>query len=188
MVYDLAQFKKAEVDPNEPHMRLLKCIKCRSIEEVPEYEGPEGGKNTAEFDLTQKFFTDQHVSKGCTREDFITIDLPKRFWIIPKVKESIIAQLNDGAQGLDVFGTNFYNVKANFTADAMNCWMKEHAQTNDCADYKSDKKLIKPDTAKERLEAGLEKESRGPKVYICDYCPVKSIVQKKAFTKKRLYD
>jgi len=62
MVMDLSQFKKAEVDPNEPHMRILKCSKCRTIEEVPEYEGPEGGENTAEFDTSLKFFTDPHVN------------------------------------------------------------------------------------------------------------------------------
>lgn len=188
MVYDLAQLKSAEVDPNEPHMRLLKCIKCRSIEEVPDYDGPEGGENTMEFDLTQKFFTDQHVRKGCARDDFITIKFPTRFWIIPKVKEGIVAQLKDGAQGLDVFGTSFYDTKNNFTADAMTCWIKEHNQKTDCEDYKHDKKLLKPDTSAERLAAGLEKESRGPKVYLCDYCPVKSKVQEKAFKKKGLYN
>ena len=186
--YDLAQFKKAEIDPNEPHMRLLKCLRCRTLEEVPDYEGPEGGENTQEFDLGLKFFTDQHVNGKCNREDFATVRFPTRFWIIPKVKEGIIANVNNGAEGLDVFGTNFYPTKANLTADAMNCWIKDHNSTEDCDDYKSDKKQIKPDTAKERLAAGLEKEARGPKVYLCDYCPYKSLVQKKAFKKQGHYD
>jgi hypothetical protein len=186
MVYDLAQFKKAAIDPKEPHMRVLKCIKCRSIEEVPDYEGPEGGENTQEFDLSLKFFTDQHVNKGCKRDDFVTVRFPTRFWIIPKVKESIIAQFNEGAQGLDVFGTHFYDTKNNFQADAMNCWMKEHNQTEDCGDYKSDKKRLKPGTSVERMQLGMEKESTGPKVYLCDYCPYKSLVQKKAFKRMGL--
>ena len=186
MVYDLQQLKKAEVDPNEPHMRVLKCTKCRSIEEVPDYEGPEGGENTMEFDYFLKFFTDDHVNKNCTRDDFSTIRFPTRFWIIPKVKEAIITQLQDGAQGLDVFGTKFYDTRENLLADAMTCWLKEHNQTDDCADYKTEKKKLQPGTAKERKNLGLE-ESKS-KVYLCDYCPYKSMVQKKAFKKKGLYN
>ena len=70
----------------------------------------------------------------------------------------------------------------------MTCWIKEHNQTKDCGDYKHDKKLLKPGTELERMKAGLEKESNGPKVYLCDYCPVKSKVQEKAFKKKGLYN
>ena len=186
MVYDLNQLKKAEVDPNEPHMRVLKCGKCRTIEEVPDYDGPEGGENTMEYDYFLKFFTDDHVNKGCTREDFTMFRFPTRFWIVPKVKEGIVAQLQEGAQGLDVFGTSFYDTKSNFQADAMACWIKEHNQTKDCGDYKTDKKKLQPGTAKERMGLGLE-ESKS-KVYLCDFCPVKSLVQKKAYSKKGLYN
>jgi hypothetical protein len=187
MAYDLAQLKKAAVDPNEPHMRVLKCTKCRSIEEVPDYEGPEGGENTQEYDLVLKFFTDQHVNKNCKRDDFTTVRFPTRFWIIPKVKASIEQQLKEGAQGLDVFGTDFYNTMNNFTSDAMSCWVREHNQTEDCGDYKAEHKMLKPGTSVERAALGLEKEGSGPKVYLCDYCPYKSLVQKKAFTKKGFY-
>ena len=68
----------------------------------------------------------------------------------------------------------------------MKCWM-QHNQTKDCNEYKSDHKLLQPGTSVERASLGLEKEAKGPKVYLCDYCPIKSIVQEKAFTKKGLY-
>jgi hypothetical protein len=186
MTLDLATLKSAKVDPNEPHMRVLKCSKCRTVEIVPDYDGPDGGENTAEYDLTLKFFTDPHVNGKCNRDDFSTVRFPTRFWLIPGVKDSIEQQLKEGAQGLDIFGTNAYAMKENFQADSMTCWI-QHKQTKDCDDYKSDKKLIKPDTAKERKELGLELEVKGPKVYLCDYCPVKSIVQEKAFKQKGLY-
>lgn len=187
MVMDLSILKDNKVDPNEPMMRLLVCKNCKSIEEVPSYEGPEGGEGSAEYDDSLRFFVDQHMTKGCKKDHWIMYNLPTKYWIIPKVKESIEKQINEGAQGLDVFGTNFYATKANFTADAMTCWI-QHKQTKDCGDYKDEKKLIKPDTAKERLAAGMDKEMTGPKVYLCDYCPVKSIVQEKAFKKKGLYN
>lgn len=185
--FDLSTLKSAEVGPDEPMMRILKCMKCKSIEEIPGYDGPEGGINTVEYDHALRFFIDQHIAKRCTRDDFVMYDLPVKFWMVPKVKEGIEKQLKEGATGLDVFGTEFYATKENFTGDAMTCWMA-HKQTKDCDDYKSDKKLLVPDTDKERLDAGLEKAgTSGPKVYLCDFCPVKSIVQKKAFTKKGLY-
>jgi hypothetical protein len=187
MVMDLSDLKKAEVDPNEPMMRLLKCRRCKTVDEVPGYDGPDGGEGTEEFDHLLKFFTDQHKAKGCVRDDLDLITFPVRFWVIPKVKEGIIAQLQQGAEGLDVFGTNFYATKENFSADAMTCWVREHNQTKDCSDYKSEKKELKPGTAKERMVAGLEKEGRGPKVYLCDFCPVKSLIQVKAYQKKGLY-
>jgi hypothetical protein len=188
MTLDLSTLKSAKVDPNEPMMRLMKCLKCKTIDEIPGYSGPEGGENTVEFDEALRFFVDQHIDKGCTnRDDRVIYYLPVRFWVIPKVKKGILKQIQQGAEGLDIFGTNFYATKENFTADAMTCWIA-HKQTKDCGDYKNDKKLLKADTAKERLDAGLEKESSGPKVYLCDYCPVKSIVQEKAFKQQGLYN
>lgn len=186
MVFDLSTLKDNKVNPNEPMMRLLVCKKCKSVEEVPQYEGPDGGENSAEYDSSLRFFIDQHMAKGCKKDNWIMYSLPTKYWIIPKVKESIVKQIEEGAQGLDVFGTNFYATKENFTADAMTCWIKEHNQAKDCSDYKSDKKLLKAGTDKERAEAGME-ASGGPKVYLCDYCPVKSVVQEKAYKKKGLY-
>lgn len=188
MVYDLASFKKAQVDPNEPMMRLLICAKCKSIDEVPAYDGPEGGEDTVQYDHTMRFFVDQHIERKCTNiQDRTVGHLPTRFWLIPKVKEGIIKQIQEGSQGLDVFGTQFYATRANLMADAMTCWI-QHKQTKDCDDYKSDKKLLKPDTAKDRLEAGMEKLGSGPKVHLCDYCPMKSLVMEKYNKKKGLSD
>jgi len=184
MTYDLNDFKKAKIDPNEPHMRVLKCAKCKTIEEVPDYEGPEGGEGSAEYDHILKFFTDDHVRGKCKRDDFTTVRFPTRFWMIPKVKEAIEAQLKDGSQGLDVFGTDFYATKNNHSADAMTCWL-QHRQTKDCGEYKSEKKVLSAGTERERKLEGLSAYT-GKKVYLCDYCPVKSIVQGKHYKKQGL--
>jgi hypothetical protein len=47
--------------------------------------------------------------------------------------------------------------------------------------------MLKPDTAKERKEAGMDKESKGPKIYLCDFCPVKSFNMKKHNEQKGMY-
>jgi hypothetical protein len=185
MAQDLSYLKTAKINPNEPHMRLLVCKKCKNIDEVPQYEGPEGGENSADYDFTMRFFVDQHIDKGCKRDDFITYILPTKYWIVPKVKESIIKQINEGAQGLDVFGTNFYATKDNFTSDAMTCWTREHKSTKDCNDYKSEIKVLSAGTEAERKSGGFG-AYKGKKVYLCDFCPVKSIVQGKYVKKMGL--
>ena len=182
MVMDLSVLKSGEVNPNEPHMRLLVCKKCKNIDEVPEYDGPEGGENDAAYDHSMRFFVDQHLDRGCKKDNFITYILPTKYWIVPKVKESIVKQINEGAEGLDVFGTNFYATKQNFTADAMNCWIRDHNSTKDCSDYKSDRKILSAGTEHDRKAEGFG-AYKGKKVYLCDFCPIKSIVQGKYIKK-----
>jgi len=76
-----------------------------------------------------------------------------------------------------------------FHEDAMTCWGQHNRPKEQCPDYKSDKKQLKPDTAAERKDAGLDKPgTKGPKIYLCDFCPVKMYNQKKAFTEKGLYN
>lgn len=180
MVFDLSSLKAKEVDPNEQMIRLLVCRKCKSIDEVPPYDGPEGGENSGDYDYSLRFFVDNHLDH---KAELVTYHLPFKYWVVPKVKEGIIQQINQGAQGLDIFGTNFYATKENFSADAMTCWI-QHKQTKDCGDYKSTHKILKAGTSVERKALGLEAEGTGPKVYLCDYCPVKSVVQQKAYKKK----
>ena len=54
-----------------------------------------------------------------------------------------------------------------------------------CPDYKSDRKELKPDTAKERKDAGLG--ATKTKIHLCDFCPVKMYNQQKAYTERGLY-
>ena len=103
--------------------------------------------------------------------------------ILNQIKEQI---LGGGSKGLDVFGTGFYDIKDNFTSDAMACYNVHMRPKGQCADYKSDRKILKPDTAKERLEAGLG--ATKVKTYLCDFCPVKMYNQKKAYQERGLYE
>jgi len=51
------------------------------------------------------------------------------------------------------------------------------------------KRLLKPDTDAERKDAGLDKAGKtGPKIYLCDFCPVKSLVMEKYNKKQGLYN
>jgi hypothetical protein len=68
----------------------------------------------------------------------------------------------------------------------MSCYALHNRPKADCADYKTDRKVLTPKTEAERKEAGLGKSK--VKTYLCDFCVVKSFVQKKAYTEKGLYN
>lgn len=105
-------------------------------------------------------------------------------------RESIVAEAakeftlpGEGA-GL---GQTYYDTKSNFLADAFKCWATEHNRTLNCADYKSDKKRLLPDTRGERKELGLDPKSR-PNTFLCDFCPYNSVVMQRSRKDKFGYD
>jgi hypothetical protein len=85
------------------------------------------------------------------------------------------------------FDPEVYKADEGFRADAMQCW-KQHLRVRECGDYKSPEKRLTPNTAKERKEAGLPKYRSDRDVYLCDFCPAKSIVQEKVFKQRGLYN
>lgn len=168
----------AEKEKSEPQIRLLVCRTCKTIEELPDYDGP------AEYDTLLEIATQRHQRP----EPHIgnLLKFPLKYWARDDVKQSILAQIKEGSSGLDVFGTNFYDTKSIFAEDAMQCFSIHLRPSNGCSDYKSDRKELKPDTAAERKAAGLDAGTR-PKIYLCDFCPAKMHYQKKVYGEKGLY-
>ena len=170
---DLSQLGKPVIGskPIEgPVIRLLMCLVCKSLEELPDYEGPSNQDYLLEISLEKHKFDsgDPHVGK--------LFKLPVKAWADPKQKEAILEQFKQGgSRGLDELTDekNFYETKMTFAQDAMQCWQKHNKPTNNCEDYESPAKRLLPDTAKERGELGLPKPEHleGPKVYTCHFCP-----------------
>lgn len=162
----------------ESQIRLLVCRTCKSAEELPDFEG------RPEDDVLLQIAVERHQKPEPHLGQLFKF--PLKYWTRDDVKQSIMNQIKEGgSSGLDVFGTNFYETKSQFAEDAMQCWSL-HNRTQDCGDYKHDRKILKPGTEDDRRKAGMD-ESRAPKVYLCDFCPVKSIKQKHAFKEKGLY-
>jgi hypothetical protein len=170
----------AKGNEKEPMLRLLVCRNCKTIEELPDYDGDPEMDTLLQVLISKHQKPDAHIG--------VVIKCPVRFWIVPKIQENIIKQIKGGSEGLDAFQTNFYATKNQFAEDAMTCFSDHLRPVGQCPDYKSDKKLLKPDTDAERKEAGLEKAGKkGPKIYLCDFCPVKSFNMKKHNEEKGLY-
>jgi len=183
----------ADTDLENEYILLLICKTCKTIQEIP-YVKTGKYLGDGKYDQTDNpFLADAnapHERKGCYG---VLTDVNWVYWMTPKVKESIVAQLKEQftgnsplTAGLDVFGTGFYDLKDTFSADAMSCWKVHNSPQGQCSDYKSDRKKLDAGTTKERANAGLAQSTI--KVFLCDFCPVKMYNQKKAYEERGLYN
>jgi hypothetical protein len=183
----------ATTELENEYILLLVCKTCKSIEEMP-YVKTGKYLGDGKYDQTDNPYLAEsnapHERKGCYGA---LVDINWVYWMTPKIKESIVAQIKDQftsksplAAGLDVFGTGFYDLKDTFSADAMSCWKVHQSPKGQCPDYKTERKLLKPGTDKERAAEGLAKSTI--KVHLCDFCPVKMYNQQKAYKERGLYE
>jgi len=93
-----------------------------------------------------------------------------------EITKQLIAKF-DGETGL---GHEFYNTRDTFRDDAMTCF-REHHRNPDCNDYKTDAKRLTPGTAQARKEAGMAPYRTKHDRYLCDFCPVQSMVETKYY-------
>lgn len=153
-----------------PVIRLLYCLVCNSIEELPMYDGPVEGDVLLELSVERHKFPSGEPHKG---KLFV---LPVKTWVDQKQKKAIIDQLKGGgSSGLADVDPTYYDTKMTFHDDAMKCW-NAHNRPGDksfaCADYRSEDKRLLPSTAKERRDLGLPSAAEsGMKVYLCQFCP-----------------
>jgi hypothetical protein len=153
----------------EAQVRLLICHMCKTINEIPSFDGP------AEYDdlLAAKVAEHQFPSGKAHPLDLGVV--AKEDWDKPTHRQEILRHLHmSGSPGTGLgMGDSFYDVKANYEQDAITCW-KQHGRTTDCGDYMSDSKKLLPDTAADRRAEGLSVSNRkGTK--LCQFCPVQSV-------------
>lgn len=179
-------------DLDVDYLLLLVCYQCKSIEEIP-YVKSGNYLGDGKYDQSDNPFlrvvVEPHEKDGHMGR---LIDIPTVAWIgRPDIKEATLKKIKEqmlqgGSSGLDVLGTDFYDVKANYSVDAMSCYDLHMRPKGQCPDYKSDRKVLTPKTNAERKDAGLDKSK--VKIYLCDFCPVKMYNQKRAYTERGLYE
>lgn len=163
-------------------IRLLICNTCQSIEELPLFEGRPERDDTLNYRVAPHRFPDgnEHFG-GLATIDLNTWNSPARSEIITKLRETYAP---GEAAGM---GGEYYDVKSTFQEDALTCW-QQHSRTENCADWRSDKKRLDPDTKYERKDLGLAPVHKTkPKTWLCDFCPVTSIYSQRR-NKKLGYD
>lgn len=159
--------------PSGPDMRVLHCLVCGSLEELPPFDGRPENDDLLEISVERHRFPSGEPHKGHL------FRVPALQWENVEVRRRIIEQIKGGgSKGIDEFDEKFYDTKNTFKDDAMACYAAHLRPKDGCPDYKTGRKALVPDTRAERKDAGLVAPSKapGPRTYLCDFCPVHSIV------------
>lgn len=161
---------------NGPEMRVLLCLVCNSMEELPLFDGKPEDDHLLAISVEKHVFPSGEPHKGHL------FRVPVLQWENVEIRKRIMEQIKGGgSKGIDEFDATFYDTKNTFKEDAMKCFNKHLRPDNGCPDYKSERMMLLPNTKAERKDAGLPdpKKAPGPKNYLCDFCPVHSVVTTK---------
>ena len=159
-----------------PDIRVLHCLVCDTLEDFPLFDGPVANDHLLAILVERHQFPSGEPHKGHL------FRVPQLTWETESIRRKVIEQIKGGgSKGLDEFDASFYDTKSTFREDAMTCFTKHLRPSDGCPDYKTEKKMLVPDTKAERKDAGLMAPSKapGPKNYLCDFCPVHSVVVSK---------
>lgn len=155
-----------------PVMRLLHCNVCNTFEELPAFFGKPENDHLLQISLEKHKFPSgqEHVGRLYV--------FPQQYW--DRFKKDLIEQIRDrsGAKGLAAADPEYYDTQNTFRDDAMKCFQQHHRPADGCSDYQSPSKRLLPNTKVDRKELGLPSplQAPGPKVFLCQFCPVHSAV------------
>ena len=160
-----------EIKDTGPRIRLLYCYNCKTIEELPDFKGH------PDDDVTLQVCIDRHESAGIPHNGQLS-DVGVKTWENKKNREEIIKNMRTKyGGGLSDLDPDYYITKATFYDDAMKCYSEHLRPKGTCGDWRSkNKRLVPKNTAELRKEIGLvsAEKSAGTKVFLCDFCPVKT--------------
>ena len=172
-----------EIKDSGPQLRIFYCWNCKSFEELPDYQG------RPEDDTLLALLVERHQSAGvahaCT-----PFRVGVRLWSVERIRNAIIKQIREQTNGgLDELDPTYYATRSMFYEDAMQCYVKHLRPQDSCPEWMDEKKRLVPNTAAERKDIGLAPPtvSQATKVYLCDFCPVKSVVMTKQRAAAGLY-
>lgn len=156
------------------YLRILFCLDCGTLDEVPNFDGP------PEYDDLLEYAASKHETPSGLRHRGQLFTVEENVWRNDEARRGIVNQLREGSKGVAEIEPSFYNVRDTFKEDAMACYKAHRRPKEDCADWRSERKRLLPDTKAERKDAGLSLRPVGPARYLCDFCPVRAHYEKKA--------
>lgn len=141
---------------NEPMLRLLLCMTCKSIEELPDYQGD------AEHDVTLAHLVGRHrFADDREHEGGALLRVEQRHWSAKTTREAIVRQIRQGSMGLNEIDADYYATTDTFKEDALRCFSAHRRPEDGCIDWETPERRI-----------GTEKSNQ--RVYLCHWCPVSS--------------
>jgi hypothetical protein len=163
-------------------MRLLACQQDKTIEELPDFDGP------TEYDDLLNHLVSRHRTPSGEAHIGQLFNVSDDDWRDPnrqvEITRQIAAKLEGGETGL---GSEFYDMKNTFQTDALACF-NAHNRNPACGDYKSDSKRLKSGNEAEiKRETGVDvTQNRRSQRFLCEFCPVQSLVEQAARRKAGL--
>lgn len=158
----------------ETKIRLLRCDVCKSIEEIPDFDGP------PDYDVLLQVALSRHRHPNGDPHVGRLIDVPERAWNMPPLRDALKQQILEGvSSGIAEFDKNFYDVQNTFREDAMLCYSQHNRPKEGCPDFNSHSKRLMPDTSAERKEVGLDPHRGMPVIHLCSFCPCRSYYERK---------
>ena len=173
-----------EVRDDGPKISLLYCYQCKTIEEIPDFEG------NPDDDVFLELAIEKHESAGIKHTGFLS-KIGVKLWSQEKFRKEIIKNLrNKVGGGLADIDPDYYTTKATFFEDAMKCYSAHLRPKEGCPDWRSSSKKLVPKTHAERKELGLPDPGKenSTNVFLCDFCPVKTHVVTQMRKKSGLYE
>lgn len=155
-------------------MRLLQCLDCLTVDELPDYDGP------PDYDSLLQYVIDEKHKKLGGVEDHrgILLRVEDEDW--KKHKDEILKEMWAKTTG---FEPEFYASRSTFGEDAGKCWSEKHNRPTFCADFKSEKMRIQNPT-----KEGWNSKNPKDMVFLCDFCVVRSNVMSIENSKNKAFD
>jgi len=171
------------VEDNSEPIRILYCYDCKTIEELPNFEG------RPDDDVILEYAIEKHESAGIKHFGAL-LKVGKDSWGKENYRKEIIDNLRKQTGGIGAGLANidkeYYHTKSTFHEDAMKCFSLHNRPAGMCGDYGHDRKKLVPKTHAERKQLGLPVSTTT--IYLCDFCPVKTFVVTKNREKAGQYE
>lgn len=153
-------------------MRLLICLNCVTVEELPDFKGDNPEEDVLLEELAGRHAGPKPIdgSKVTKRLDFgpderhfgNMLHIEDEVWGNPKYRDEILAQIKSGTTG---FESDFYATKNTFVEDAGKCYNAHQRPKDFCIDWHNKTKRL-----------GNPLKGSKAKVFLCDFCVVASRV------------
>ena len=155
-------------------MRLLQCMDCRTVDELPDYNG------RPEDDVLLQYVIDtKHPKLGGIEDHKGALH-----YVETKAYEANKAKILEEMWAKTTgFKPEYYQARSTFQEDAYTCWNRDHNRPHFCSDFQTEKKRIKNPT-----KEGWKSQDPKMKIFLCDFCPVKANVQSAENLKNKSFD
>lgn len=164
--------------PAGPQVRLLQCFLCRSVEELPDFEGH------PDDDVVLHYADERHGGSTEQPHHRALHRIAAAQWNDLAIKKSVTKQMWEGTTG---FTPGYYDVKNTLQEDAAKCFTAHRRQVP-CIDWQDSSKILRAPTAAARralakelprgMDIDRERLAKGaPKQYLCSFCAVATHVE-----------